>query len=69
MNVRRVLPRAWRATLVSWRRIPRAGRACFLIALVNAVIWGVVVPPFQVPDEISHFGYAQYLAGTGRRWR
>jgi hypothetical protein len=23
------------------------------------------VPPFQVPDEIAHFGYAQYLAETG----
>jgi hypothetical protein len=48
------------------RRIPRAGRVCFLIALVNAAVWGVVVPPFQVPDEISHFGYAQYLAETGK---
>jgi 4-amino-4-deoxy-L-arabinose transferase-like glycosyltransferase len=37
-----------------------------LIALVNAVVWGVVVPPFQVPDEISHFGYAQYVAETGK---
>ena len=46
--------------------IPRAGRVCFLIAFVNAAIWGVVVPPFQVPDEISHFGYAQYLAETGK---
>jgi Predicted membrane protein (DUF2142) len=49
-----------------WRRIPRAGRACLLIAFVNAAIWGVVVPPFQVPDEIAHFGYAQYLAETGK---
>jgi 4-amino-4-deoxy-L-arabinose transferase-like glycosyltransferase len=48
------------------RRIPRAGRACFLIAFVNAAIWGVVVPPFQVPDEIAHFAYAQYLAETGK---
>ena len=47
-------------------RIPRAGRACALIALVNAAVWSVVVPPFQVPDEISHFGYAQYLAETGK---
>jgi 4-amino-4-deoxy-L-arabinose transferase-like glycosyltransferase len=37
-----------------------------VIAFVNAAIWGVVVPPFQVPDEISHFGYAQYLAETGK---
>jgi 4-amino-4-deoxy-L-arabinose transferase-like glycosyltransferase len=48
------------------RRIPRAGRACFVIALLNAAVWGIVVPPFQVPDEISHFGYAQYLAETGK---
>jgi 4-amino-4-deoxy-L-arabinose transferase-like glycosyltransferase len=37
-----------------------------VIALLNAAIWGIVVPPFQVPDEISHFGYAQYLAETGK---
>jgi 4-amino-4-deoxy-L-arabinose transferase-like glycosyltransferase len=37
-----------------------------LIAFVNAAVWGVVVPPFQVPDEITHFGYAQYLAETGK---
>jgi hypothetical protein len=48
------------------RRIPRAGRACFLIAFVNVVVWTVVVPPFQVPDEISHFGYAQYVAEQGK---
>jgi 4-amino-4-deoxy-L-arabinose transferase-like glycosyltransferase len=55
------------AALAAWlRRIPRAGRWCFLIAFVNAAIWGLVVPPFQVPDEIAHFGYAQYLAQTGR---
>lgn len=47
------------------RRVPRAGRVCALIALVNAIIWSVVIPPFQVPDEISHFGYAQYLAEHG----
>jgi 4-amino-4-deoxy-L-arabinose transferase-like glycosyltransferase len=39
---------------------------CFLIAFVNAAVWGFVVPPFQVPDEIAHFGYAQYVAQTGR---
>lgn len=48
------------------RRIPRAGRACAVIAFVNAAAWSVVVPPFHVPDEISHFGYAQYLAETGQ---
>jgi len=63
--------RAWPGAAARWalaqaRRIPRAGRVCFVLAFVNAAIWGVVVPPFQVPDEISHFGYAQYLAETGK---
>jgi 4-amino-4-deoxy-L-arabinose transferase-like glycosyltransferase len=49
-----------------WRSIPRAGRICFLIAFLNAAIWGVVVPPFQVPDEIAHFAYAQYVAENGK---
>ena len=57
---------ALRTVSVAGRRIPRAGWACFLIAFVNAAIWGVVVPPFQVPDEVTHFAYAQYLAETGR---
>lgn len=48
------------------RRIPAAGRICFLIAFVNAAIWGAIVPPFQVPDEVVHFAYAQYLAQTGK---
>jgi hypothetical protein len=47
-------------------RVPRAGYACFLIAFVNAAIWGLVVPPFQVPDEVAHFAYVQYLAETGK---
>jgi 4-amino-4-deoxy-L-arabinose transferase-like glycosyltransferase len=56
----------WQRVAAFVGRIPRAGRACFLIAFVNAAIWGVVVPPFMVPDEISHFAYAQYLAETGK---
>ena len=48
------------------RRVPRAGWICFVIALLNAVVWGVIVPPFQVPDENAHFAYAQYLAETGK---
>jgi 4-amino-4-deoxy-L-arabinose transferase-like glycosyltransferase len=49
-----------------FRQVPGAGRACFVIAFINAGIWGLVVPPFQVPDEIAHFGYAQYLAERGK---
>jgi 4-amino-4-deoxy-L-arabinose transferase-like glycosyltransferase len=55
-----------RACRRGWRRIPRAGRACFLIAFVNVAIWSVIVPPWQVPDETTNFGYAQYLAETGK---
>ena len=37
-----------------------------MIALVNSAVWGILVPPFQVPDEVTHFAYAQYLAETGK---
>jgi 4-amino-4-deoxy-L-arabinose transferase-like glycosyltransferase len=37
-----------------------------VIAFVNVAIWTVVIPPFMVPDETSHFGYTQYLAETGQ---
>ena len=62
----RALARGARACLRAWRRIPRAGRACALIAFLNVVIWSVIIPPFMVPDEITNFGYAQYLAETGK---
>jgi 4-amino-4-deoxy-L-arabinose transferase-like glycosyltransferase len=65
VNVLSHIAAGGRACLRAWRRIPRAGRACFVIAFVNVAIWSVIIPPFQVPDEISHFGYAQYLAETG----
>lgn len=60
------LARLGRRTLAAVGRIPRAGRVCFVIAFVNAAIWGIVVPPFQVPDEIAHFAYVQYLAQEGK---
>jgi 4-amino-4-deoxy-L-arabinose transferase-like glycosyltransferase len=58
--------RAWAPLIRAVGRVPRAGWACFVIALVNAAIWTVVVPPFQIPDELVHFAYAQYLAETGK---
>jgi Predicted membrane protein (DUF2142) len=48
------------------RRIPRAAWACALIATLSAACWSVITPPFQAPDEPSHFAYVQYLAETGR---
>jgi predicted membrane protein DUF2142 len=47
-------------------RIPTAARACALLAFVNAVCWSLITPPFQAPDEPSHFAYVQQLAETGR---
>jgi len=49
-----------------WRSIPRAGRACALIALLNGVAWSLLIPPFQVPDEITHVYYVSYLAQTAK---
>jgi 4-amino-4-deoxy-L-arabinose transferase-like glycosyltransferase len=46
-------------------RIPRAGWIVALLTLLNAVGWGLIVPPFHVPDETAHAFYAQYLAETG----
>jgi hypothetical protein len=47
-------------------RIPRAALMCALLAVLNAACWSVITPPFQAPDEPSHFAYAQLLAETGR---
>jgi 4-amino-4-deoxy-L-arabinose transferase-like glycosyltransferase len=46
--------------------VPLACVACAAIAGGHAAVWAVVTPTFQVPDEQTHFGYAQYLAETGR---
>ena len=48
------------------RSIPRAGLACALVAVVNALAWAIIIPPFHVPDENAHVAYAQYLAETGK---
>ncbi|MFL5876145.1 MAG: DUF2142 domain-containing protein [Solirubrobacteraceae bacterium] len=47
------------------RGIPRAAWLCALAALVNAVAWSLLIPPFHAPDENAHFGFAQYVAETG----
>jgi 4-amino-4-deoxy-L-arabinose transferase-like glycosyltransferase len=48
------------------RRVPRGFWACFVIGVVNACVWAVITPTFQVPDEVVHVGYAQYLAESGK---
>jgi 4-amino-4-deoxy-L-arabinose transferase-like glycosyltransferase len=47
------------------RRVPRAAWGCALVAFLNAACWSLISPPFQVPDEPSHFAYVQHLAETG----
>jgi 4-amino-4-deoxy-L-arabinose transferase-like glycosyltransferase len=39
---------------------------CALIAFLNAICWSIITPPFQVPDEPSHFAYVQELAEAHR---
>jgi hypothetical protein len=46
-------------------RVPRAAWGCALVATLSAVGWSFVTPPFQAPDEPSHFAYVQYLAEAG----
>ena len=46
--------------------VPRAALVCAAIAVVNGVCWAAITPTFWVPDEVSHVGYAQHIAETGR---
>jgi 4-amino-4-deoxy-L-arabinose transferase-like glycosyltransferase len=45
--------------------IPTAAWVCALVAFLNATCWSLITPPFQIPDEPSHFAYVQQLAETG----
>jgi 4-amino-4-deoxy-L-arabinose transferase-like glycosyltransferase len=47
-------------------RVPTAAWLCALVTFLNAAAWGVITPPFQVPDEQSHYAYTEYLAEHGR---
>jgi 4-amino-4-deoxy-L-arabinose transferase-like glycosyltransferase len=46
-------------------RVPAAAWTCALIALLNAVAWSLITPPFQGKDEVDHYAYVQQLAETG----
>lgn len=48
------------------RRVPRTAWIVALIALLNAVAWSIIVPPFQGRDEIDHYAYVSQLAETGK---
>ncbi|HEY6638978.1 MAG TPA: DUF2142 domain-containing protein [Solirubrobacterales bacterium] len=49
-----------------WRRLPTAAWACFTVALLNGIAWGLITPLFQTPDEAGHVAYAQHVAETGK---
>jgi 4-amino-4-deoxy-L-arabinose transferase-like glycosyltransferase len=46
--------------------VPRAAWLCAFVACLNAACWSLIVPPFQTPDEPSHFAYVQLLAESGQ---
>jgi hypothetical protein len=47
------------------RTVPRAAWLCAAVACLNAACWSVLSPPFEVPDEPSHYAYVARLAETG----
>jgi 4-amino-4-deoxy-L-arabinose transferase-like glycosyltransferase len=69
MSVSERLPEAAaRETTLATRR-PNARWSIWavaLVALAHGLLWSVLIPPFQSPDETEHFAYTQYLAETGR---
>lgn len=48
------------------RRVPVAAWICVAIAILNAVAWSIVTPPFEGRDEADHFAYTARLAETGQ---
>lgn len=65
------------ARALRWRRpleraftrvaaLPRAVWLCAALATLNAVTWSLLTPPFQVPDEPVHAGYAEYVGETAK---
>jgi 4-amino-4-deoxy-L-arabinose transferase-like glycosyltransferase len=49
----------------SSKSVRRAALTCAVVACVNAVVWSFITPPFEVPDEPSHFAFVKQLAETG----
>jgi Predicted membrane protein (DUF2142) len=48
------------------RAFPRALTLLLIVGALQSVAWDIAVPPFQGPDESTHFAYLQYLAENGR---
>jgi 4-amino-4-deoxy-L-arabinose transferase-like glycosyltransferase len=47
------------------RRPPAALTALIAASLLLGLVWALVSPPFQAPDENAHFGYVQTLVENG----
>jgi hypothetical protein len=47
-------------------RLPRAAVWCFGLTFAHAAAWAFLTPAYQVPDELVHTQYAQYLGAYGR---
>jgi 4-amino-4-deoxy-L-arabinose transferase-like glycosyltransferase len=47
------------------RRMPPALGIILILTVLQGVGWAVATAPWQGPDEIDHFAYAQHLAETG----
>jgi hypothetical protein len=45
----------------SERRLGRCVAACFALALAHGVLWSVVTPTLQTPDENVHYAYTAYV--------
>lgn len=54
--------RRLRARVPVLRSVPAALAALLAVSIVVGLCWALIVPPWQAPDEDSHFAYAQSLA-------
>ena len=48
------------------RRVPPGLAGLLLTVVVVGIVWALLVPPWQTPDEIAHYAYAQDLAENFR---
>jgi Predicted membrane protein (DUF2142) len=61
------LPERARRRRFALSAVPVELRVLLGVAAVLGVAWAIAMAPFQGPDELEHFGYAQRLAETGTR--
>jgi 4-amino-4-deoxy-L-arabinose transferase-like glycosyltransferase len=59
-------PLARRRLRVRLARVPAVLALLLLVGALQSLAWDVAVPPFQGPDESTHFAYLQYLAENGK---